>query len=106
MADEVDDWFAAIRLLRAFREHGLNAFRDLDSAYFSRRLLEFMYEQDAFEPNEYNDYEPWRDLDFMLKMFNKRTELSWRQQRKVWCILKYSIEPWLEGFAADIQTRE
>jgi hypothetical protein len=46
----------------------------LTSEYFSRNLLKYLCDKDAFEANQYNAFEPRNDYRFMLAMFNKRNK--------------------------------
>lgn len=69
---------------------------ELNSKYFSRKLLLWLYEEGAFRPTVYNNYDARNDYEFMLDMFNKRPEnISQRQQSKVRAIIVSSIRPFL-----------
>ena len=63
----------------------------------SRNLLRYLYLNDAFKATPYNNYDAYKDYEFMLKMFNKgfnRTTSS--QDKKVGAILLSSVRPFLE----------
>lgn len=66
---------------------------ELTSKYFSRKLLEYLYENNVFIPNNYNDFE------FLLKMFNKvnKADISEAQHRKTTAIIMKSILPYLKS---------
>ena len=49
-----------------------NEFIELTSEYFTRKLLRYLYDNDAFEPNQYNGFIAYKDYQFLLDMFNKR----------------------------------
>lgn len=67
----------------------------LTSEYFSRKLLRFMLEDGAFIETEFNRYNGENDYDFMLKMFNKRTVPTYKQDAKIKAIIMNSIRPYL-----------
>lgn len=71
---------------------------NLSTEFFSRRLLTYLYDSDAFSPSQYNDFNPRSDYDFLLKMFNKRDKdsISPRQQAKIRAIIVNSLKPFLE----------
>ena len=71
----------------------------LDSRYFSRKLLGYLYDNDVFEANEYNNFDARRDYNFMLDMFNKRdkTAIYSSQQRKINAIIINSILPFVHA---------
>ena len=69
---------------------------ELTTDYFSRKLLDYLYEQDAFKPSEYNGHNGYFDYQFMMDMFNRRLPLTERQRRKVNAIIYFSIKPFLE----------
>lgn len=62
----------------------------------SRKLLQFLYEEGAFEPNSYNHFNPKEDYEFLLSMFNRRTEPSIKQQAKIKAIISNSIIPYIQ----------
>lgn len=70
---------------------------ELTSKYFSRKLLEYLYENNVFIPNNYNDFDGYNDLEFLLKMFNKvnKADISDAQHRKTTAIIMNSILPYL-----------
>jgi len=70
---------------------------DLDSTYFSRKLLAYLLDAEAFRPSQYNGNDGANDYQFMLDMFNRRDKdsISGAQQRKINAILAYSIRPFL-----------
>ena len=61
----------------------------------SRRLLQFLYEEDVFRPTSYNHFNPEQDYKFLLSMFNQRTEPSARQQAKINAIIINNIIPYI-----------
>ena len=83
------------KLLHAVEE---NKFIEFSSELFSRKLLKHLYDLGAFMATEYNDYEPYNDYEFLLKMFNKseakRTE---KQKKKAIAIVLSSIKPFLKA---------
>lgn len=77
-----------------------NIFLTLSSEHFSRKLLLYLYEEGAFKPTQYNDYNPVNDYHFMLDMFNKRTRTE-NQNRKATSIILNSIKPFLQARIAE-----
>lgn len=71
----------------------------LDSNLFSRKLLRYLHDQGAFEANQYNGFDPARDYEFLLKMFNKRNkdDITRAQRKKIAAIVLGSIKPYLHG---------
>lgn len=63
---------------------------------FSRKLLQFFLDENAFKATRYNNYNPENDYEFMLQMFNRRSELTERQQAKVNAIIISSIIPYIQ----------
>ena len=67
-----------------------------NSENFSKKLLAYFLRHGAFKPNKFNNYRAIDDFKFMTDMFNKRTALTEKQQKKVNAIIFYSIRPFLE----------
>lgn len=93
--DDLDEEVAVkeqlFKLLHAIES---NSFITLSSDFFSRKLLRYLYDIDAFEATEYNRYDPYNDYQFLLDMFNKRL-WSERQEKKATAIILNSIRPFL-----------
>ena len=72
---------------------------ELTSKYFSRKLLEYLYENNVFIPNNYNDFDGYNDYEFLLKIFNKvnKADISEAQHRKTTAIIMNSILPYLRS---------
>ncbi|MEG0759703.1 MAG: hypothetical protein RR505_14920, partial [Raoultibacter sp.] len=75
-------------------------FLTLSSDLFSRKLLRHLYEIGAFKPTLYNKFDPYRDYQFMLDMFNKRNR-SERQEKMATAIILNSIKPFLRDMLHD-----
>lgn len=80
------------KLLHAVED---NQYLQLSSEFFSRKLLRYLLDVGAFEPNEWNNYNPENDYRFMLDMFNKRTRTD-KQNKKATAIILGSIKPFLQ----------
>ncbi|MFC4138488.1 MULTISPECIES: hypothetical protein [unclassified Microbacterium] len=67
--------------------------------YFSRAMLEDLYEEGAFTPDQYNSGDGQKDYDFLLKMFNKRNkdDISTAQRRKISVLVNQKIRPFLDA---------
>lgn len=71
----------------------------LTSAYFSRALLEELYEAGAFPGNQWNDNDGESDYLFLLDMFNKRDKdaISSPRKKKIWALLHHTVIPFIEA---------
>lgn len=63
---------------------------------FSRALLKFFLAADVFQESTYNNYNSKNDYNFLLKMFNRRSEPTPRQQAKINAIIINSIIPFIK----------
>ena len=72
-----------------------NSFLTLSSDFFSRKLLLYLLDLGAFKPTSYNHYNPEKDYQFMLDMFNKRSRRTESQDKKATAIILNSIRPFL-----------
>lgn len=90
--EEVDVKIQLFKLLHAIEE---NEFLTLSTEYFSRKLLRYLFENNAFKATAYNNYNPENDYEFMLKMFNARQRTQ-SQEKKAIAILLNSIKPFLK----------
>jgi len=105
LSELVDIKESLFKLMHALKD---KEYITLDSEYFSRKLLHYLYNQNAFKSNQYNNYEPYNDYEFMLKMFNKKNkdEITINQQRKINGIIRFSIIPYLELTLSGKQLRK
>lgn len=83
------------KLFKLFHAIKTNEFIELNSDYFSRKLLEYFFGQEVFKPSQYNKFDGENDFDFMLKMFNMRSRPTASQSRKITAIIMTSIKPYL-----------
>ena len=92
---EISVYESMFKLIKAVEN---KEFIELNSDYFSRNLLKYLYEHDVFEANQYNDYDAEVDYKFMLDMFNKRNkdEIYDAQQRKIKAIIISEIIPFIK----------
>jgi len=72
----------------------------LTSDLFSRALLVWLFNEGSFPPDEYNNFDGERDLEFLLKMFNKRNKdaLTRPQQKKITAILLAKVMPFVRNY--------
>lgn len=89
---EVDVKEQLFRLLHAVEE---NEFLQLSSDFFSRKLLRYLFEAGAFKATKWNNFEPEKDYEFMIDMFNKRNRTE-NQNKKAVAIILTSIKPFLQ----------
>lgn len=71
-------------------------FLELKQGLFSRKILYALYEEGAFKPNEYNNYDGRNSYEFMLKMYNQRKAITPKQQSKINAVLINDIKPFLK----------
>lgn len=100
LCDQTDVAEGMFKLLHAVEE---NRFLTLSTDFFSRKLLYALYDEGAFEPNRFNNYNAEEDLEFLLSMFNKKDKnsITQNQQRKIRAIIAYSIRPFLRQRLSD-----
>lgn len=96
MDEELAGWQQAIKLMEEAVRIGKEDYVHLHSGSYSRKLLYFLYEQDAFRPTKYNGYDGYNDYLFLLDMFNGGF-CSEAQERKCQAIIMQSIYPWLRN---------
>ena len=78
---------------------GEKVFLDED---FSREILRWLYENEAFPANQYNGNNGLNDYQFLLDMFNKRHKdrITQGQENKIWALLQYSVKPFVRDHPA------
>lgn len=82
------------KLLHALENNEyITLFRDL----FPRRLFGYLLDEDVFQANSYNGFDPEADYDFLMQMFDNRDKASITaaQRRKISAIIMSSIRPYL-----------
>lgn len=78
------------KLFHAVKE---NKYLTLDN--FSRKILRYLFNEGAFKPNQYNNFNAENDYNFLLKMFNRRNNPTEKQLKKIRAIIVTSIKPYL-----------
>jgi hypothetical protein len=91
--DEVSVHEQLFKLLHAVES---KKFIRFNSSLFSRRLLFYLFENNAFKGSQYNGFDSESDYRFMLNMFNKRNEPTEKQKRKINAIIISEIKPFLQ----------
>ncbi|MFA6860309.1 MAG: hypothetical protein WCR30_02875 [Clostridia bacterium] len=81
------------KLLHAIKS---NKYINFDANLFSRKLLKYFLDNSVFVPTIYNHSNPNNDYEFMLNMFNLRSKLDEKQDKRVKAILLNYIKPYLE----------
>jgi hypothetical protein len=73
----------------------------LASKCLTAKVLETLCQDGAFHPDKYNGWDGKGDLEFLLKMFNKRdkSDISVKQQNKIDVLLARKIIPFVLGDA-------
>ena len=72
-------------------------FITLNTEYFSRDVLLYLYENGAFKPNKFNKHNPKNDYNFLLKIFNKHAQPSEKEQKKVTALIMNAIIPFAQA---------
>ena len=83
------------KLFKLYHAVGHKEFLELSSELFSRKLIKYLYDQGAFNSDNSN-YPAYDTYEFFLKMFNKRSEISEKQDKKVKPILLNNIKPFVQ----------
>ena len=73
MDEELAGWQQAIKLMEEAARIGKEDYVHLHSGSYSRKLLYFLYEQDAFRPTKYNGYDGYNDYLF-LRLLRKNVQ--------------------------------
>lgn len=83
-----------LKLRTCIREHENIT---LTSGYFSRAILEYLYVEGAFHPDQWNNGDGENDYTFLLKMFNKRDKeaISPKQGWKIVALLRDKVLPFV-----------
>lgn len=66
----------------------------LDSKYFSRKFLKYLYDNSVFPSTIYNNGSGYNDYKFLLKMFNKRKKPSKNEDKKIKASILNNIIPY------------
>lgn len=71
----------------------------LTSEYFSRAVIEYLFDEGAFTPDQWNYFDGERDYEFLLKMFNKRNkdDISRAQNAKIYMLLTKKVFPFIDA---------
>lgn len=80
------------KLLRAVEN---NKFIEMNSEYFSRNLLEHLYDIGALDSSNPN-FSAYGNYEFLLSMFNQRKEATVNQRKRIAAIILGSIKPYLK----------
>lgn len=83
------------KLYEATRAH---KYIELGPELFSRNLLQAFLKLGAFEPNQWNRFNPANDCAFLLDMFNSRRTPTPAQQKKINGLLAYQIKPFIRNY--------
>lgn len=68
---------------------------ELTKQFFTRAVLADLWESGAFPPNEYNRGNGDNDYRFLVDLFNRRTEITDNESKKVWVLLNRTIGPFV-----------
>lgn len=79
--------------------HDKKYFASLDhlnrSAGFSHKVIDQLYRQHVFPPTKYNHFDPSEERDFMIKMFDRRSDLTFGQKYRLHRDLVDYVYPFL-----------
>lgn len=90
MKEKIEIIEQLFKLVKAFEEQN---FININGGLFSRKLLLYLYNDNAFKPTKYNHYDGKKDYSFMLDMFNARS-MTVNQEKKTSAIILGSIRPY------------
>lgn len=70
---------------------------ELTSEFFTRAMLEYLYDEGAFTADDYNKGKTERDFEFLLDMFNKRNKdnITAGQKKMIRGLLWYKVRPFI-----------
>lgn len=77
MDEELAGWQQAIKLMEEAARIGKEDYVHLHSGSYSRKLLYFLYEQDAFRPTKYNGYDGYNDYPYFRECLAKLLKLGY-----------------------------
>lgn len=84
------------KLFKLYHAVENKAFLELSSEIFSRKLIDYLHEEGAFESDNslYNSTDTY---DFIMQMFNKRNkeDITTKQDKKIKAILLNNIKPFV-----------
>lgn len=77
----------------------------LNPDFFTVDILQYLYEQGAFLPVKYNEYNGYNDYSFLLAMYKRirkastwvKPDITKAQYRKMSAIIRNSVLPYLRG---------
>lgn len=99
----VDDLTTEVKLQESFLklyEHlkeRANKKDDVDMKFFSKNMIVNMFNNGAFEPNKYNDEDPKKDYEFLLKMLRQQPKgITEKQQKKINALSQLIVKRFLE----------
>lgn len=82
------------KLFKLYHAVGNKEFLELSPELFSRKLITYLYREGAFDSNN-KMYPAYNTYEFFLKMFNKRNEMTPKQDKKVKAILLNNVKPFV-----------
>lgn len=96
LEEQVDQLTAVFRLHAAIRA-GKNI--ALTSDFFTKSVLDYLYDAGAFTPDQWNSGNGENDYDFLLKMFRKRKkeDITASQRAKIYMLLTHKVVPFVQS---------
>lgn len=86
---------------RLAKEQGKGKCVEIDSGFFSRRLIYYLFEQGAFRRGGRSYGDADRDYGFMYDMFNKR-KLDEGQRERTRELIRDYVYPWLRDLYREV----
>lgn len=93
--DLIEKTFCYEKSIRIYKAVKSYEYIELSSDLFSRKLLKSFYEEGAFESDFYL-YSAEENYNFMLKMFNKKSAPSPKEQRRIDALIINNIKPFIK----------
>lgn len=94
LVEEAAMYEELFELLHAIME---NKYLSLSPKIFSRKVLDYLYANGAFTPNQYNEFNGRNDYNFILECIYGDAYISKSEQRKAVAIILQSIKPFIES---------
>ena len=90
-----------IKLAQTANALGTGRQVELKDGSFTRDLINYLRDEKIFPDNKYNNWDGDNDGRFLLDMFNKPSDLTEKQRKKVYVTIKNAVYPWLREMWKD-----
>ena len=77
---------------KGYKNYSMHAKNSSNENIFNRKIIEYFYDKEVFKSNKFSEEETY---SFLIDMFNKKSDLSEKQRKKVFANIKYNIIPYV-----------